>query len=261
MNRNKDIDEQLFKKAIKMQIDKIEVPKNEKLKNWEKIQGELTLSNSKLRTSKKRFVVAGLIASFLIFIVTIYVSNSDSTAFFWNKQKTIIKSGSTTQIMTGTQTQHLDIDDFVRDIDDSVVFYDLERKVFTIEQAKEIANFDIIIPAYIPNNFEFQYVVAFVLETLYETNEVRLHYESADINRPLKIRQQYYGEAFGHTMVVDHEDTKIEHLTIDNKSITLFTFKDDSLILWLELPHMLVTIDGFIDRDEIFQIAQSMIEH
>ncbi|OEF96121.1 DUF4367 domain-containing protein [Desulfuribacillus alkaliarsenatis] len=239
--RKKSIHEQLLKKTIKMQIDKIELPKNEKQNNWEKIQRELTLSDSKPRTSKKRFVVVSLVASLLISIVAIYVV------------------GPTTQIMTGTQTQHLTPDDFIWEIDDSIVFHELESREFTIEQAQEIANFDIIIPVYIPNNFDLQYVVSPVSEIYYRTNHITLHYESEDMDYPLTIEQQYYGKGFTLGMTVDHEDTKIEHLTIDNKTITLFTFKDGKLLLWLELPHMLVSIRGFIDRDEIFRIAQSMI--
>lgn len=259
--------EQLIKEAIAEYTSRMQAPVSQhKEQIWENIQQTLAAQKqlSKPIIFKNRLFLKTVAAAvILLSVLTVFVAQSTSgSALFWIKEMFIQSKDAATQIST---TAGFNLPEgapvFPTEIDESITFYVMEdTRLKTIEEAQEIANFEILQPKYLPEGYEFQYAfTAMGREEDYKSNDMTLLYQEEGTDSELTIRQSYYGLGYTDAYVYDHEDTQVEDILIAGHTGKVFLYKNQSSRLWLELPHMKVTIDSYLEKDEMIKIAESLL--
>ncbi|OEF96126.1 DUF4367 domain-containing protein [Desulfuribacillus alkaliarsenatis] len=254
MNYKKYNEEEILEDVVHEQLKNIEAPDRDKELLWNQIQEKLHHSNNKPRNSSMIKLIAGIAASLLIFFVFAIQSNNSGTAFFWYIQKFFVSNDSTTQITLETENESSD-NGPPSNADSNIVYYSIEYHNYTLEQAQEMIDFNIIIPRYIPENYKFEYAFPGFRSSPYE---ISLYYENKDTIDSITIQQIYLG-ADNDATEIGFNGVEIENTFIYGHQITIFASNEDRLILLLELPDIKIIILGSIDRNEMLRIAESML--
>ncbi|AKB86116.1 outer membrane lipoprotein-sorting protein [Methanococcoides methylutens] len=147
------------------------------------------------------------------------------------------------EIPEGAEVSTLDMNEFVL------------PEEMTLEEAQENADFDILIPAYVPEGYEFDHALVFDNSGFATDNQVMqrvtLVYINADSN--LFIEEVFYepgspGQA---------EFRVSESVDVNGSPGKLAELFGDYLLQW-EVDDIDLTISGPLDSDEILEVAESM---
>ncbi len=118
----------------------------------------------------------------------------------------------------------------------------------TLEEAREEATFDILVPSYIPDGYEFDH--AMVIQGFVET--VSLTYKNGD--ERLGISEIVLEDEPQASPIMD----SAEVVSINGVEGKLVTIYGDSKMLQWEIGNIQLTLSGSLDKEELIGIAESM---
>lgn len=124
----------------------------------------------------------------------------------------------------------------------------LMPQAMTLEEAGEEATFDILVPSYLPNGYEFDN--AMVIQGFVET--VSLTYKNGD--ERLGISEIVFEDEPQTSQIMD----SAEVVSINDVEGKLVTIYDDYKMLQWEIGNIQLTLSGSLDKEELIQIAESM---
>ncbi|NOQ48874.1 MAG: outer membrane lipoprotein-sorting protein [Methanococcoides sp.] len=125
----------------------------------------------------------------------------------------------------------------------------------TLEEAKDTAGFDILLPSYIPDGYEFDHALfsnnsaALVDDQVFE--RVTLVYENGD--EWLHISEVFFGTGSSDMAVMGDAET----VSINGSEGKFVAFTQTNLLRWTT-GDIELTITGMVDKDEIVKVAESM---
>lgn len=140
------------------------------------------------------------------------------------------------EIPEGAKVQTLNMDEL------------LTPQVMTLEEAREKATFDILVPSYLPDGYEFE--DAMVIQGFVET--VSLTYLNGD--ERLGISETVFEDEPQTPLIMD----SAEIVSINDVEGKLVTIYDDNKMLQWEIGNIKLTLSGSLDKEELIQIAESM---
>ena len=121
-------------------------------------------------------------------------------------------------------------------------------QAMTLEEAQEEATFDILVPSYLPDGYEFDN--AMVIQGFVET--VSLTYKNGD--ERLGISETVFEDEPQTSPIMD----SAEVVSINDVEGKLVTIYDDYKMLQWEIGNIQLTLSGSLDKEELIQIAESM---
>lgn len=124
----------------------------------------------------------------------------------------------------------------------------------TLEEAKDTAGFDILLPSYIPDGYEFDHALFSNSSATFEDEvfeRVTLVYKSGD--DWLHISEVFYETGSSDTSVMDGAET----VSINGSEGKFVAFTQTNLLRWAK-GDIELTIMGMVDKDEIVKVAESM---
>jgi len=121
-------------------------------------------------------------------------------------------------------------------------------QAMTLEQAQEEATFDILVPSYLPDGYEFEN--AMVIQGFVET--VSLTYHNDD--ERLGISEMVFEDEPQTSPIMD----SAEVVNINDVEGKLVTIYDDNKMLQWEIGNIQLTLSGSLDKEDLIQIAESM---
>ncbi len=124
----------------------------------------------------------------------------------------------------------------------------LTPQAMTLEEAQEEATFDILVPSYLPDGYEFDN--AMVIQGFVET--VSLTYKNGD--ERLGISETVFEDEPQTSPIMD----SAEVVSINDVEGKLVTIYDDYKMLQWEIGNIQLTLSGSLDKEELIQIAESM---
>ena len=124
----------------------------------------------------------------------------------------------------------------------------LMPQAMTLEEAGEEATFDILVPSYLPDGYEFDN--AMVIQGFVET--VSLTYKNGD--ERLGISEIVFEDEPQTSQIMD----SAEVVSINDVEGKLVTIYDDYKVLQWEIGNIQLTLSGSLDKEELIQIAESM---
>lgn len=124
----------------------------------------------------------------------------------------------------------------------------LMPQAMTLEEAGEEATFDILVPSYLPDGYEFDN--AMVIQGFVET--VSLTYKNGD--EGLGISEIVFEDESQTSQIMD----SAEVVSINDVEGKLVTIYDDYKMLQWEIGNIQLTLTGSLDKEELIQIAESM---
>ena len=124
----------------------------------------------------------------------------------------------------------------------------LMPQAMTLEEAGEEATFDILVPSYLPDGYEFDN--AMVIQGFVET--VSLTYKNGD--EGLGISEIVFEDEPQTSQIMD----SAEVVSINDVEGKLVTIYDDYKMLQWEIGNIQLTLSGSLDKEELIQIAESM---
>ncbi len=124
----------------------------------------------------------------------------------------------------------------------------LMPQAMTLEEAGEEATFDILVPSYLPDGYEFDN--AMVIQGFVET--VALTYKNGD--ERLGISESVFEDEPQTSQIMD----SAEVVSINDVEGKLVTIYDDYKMLQWEIGNIQLTLSGSLDKEELIQIAESM---
>lgn len=119
----------------------------------------------------------------------------------------------------------------------------------TLEEAREEATFDILVPSYIPEGYEFDN--AMVFQGFVET--ISLTYRNGD--ERLGISETVFEDEPQTSPIMD----SAEDVSINDAEGKLVTIYDNYKMLQWEIGNIQLTLTGSLDKEELIQIAESMM--
>jgi len=124
----------------------------------------------------------------------------------------------------------------------------LTSQGMTLEEARDEATFDILVPSYIPDGYEFE--DAMIGQGFVES--VSLTYKDGDV--VLYISESVFeGEPQTSPIMDSAEDVSIND--VGGKLVTIYG--DNKMLQW-EIGNVQLTLSGSQDKEELIQIAESM---
>jgi len=124
----------------------------------------------------------------------------------------------------------------------------LMPQAMTLEEAGEEATFDILVPSYLPDGYEFDN--AMVIQGFVET--VTLTYKNGD--ERLGMSESVVEGEPQTSQIMD----SAEVVSINDVEGKLVTIYDDYKMLQWEIGNIQLTLSGSLDKEELIQIAESM---
>ena len=118
----------------------------------------------------------------------------------------------------------------------------------TLEEAQEEATFDILVPSYLPDGYEFDH--AMVIRGFVET--VSLTYKNGD--ERLGISETVLEDEPQALPIMD----SAEVVSINGVEGKLVTIYDDNKMLQWKIGNIQLTLSGSLDKEELIGIAESM---
>jgi outer membrane lipoprotein-sorting protein len=136
----------------------------------------------------------------------------------------------------GVEVQTMDMDEL------------LNPQAMTLEEAGEEATFDILVPSYLPDGYEFEN--AMVIEGFSET--VSLTYKNGD--ERLGISEMVFeDEPQSSPIMANAEVVSIND--VEGKFVSVFG--DNKMLQW-EIGNIQLTLSGSLEKEELIQIAESI---
>ncbi|WNF35040.1 DUF4367 domain-containing protein [Bacillaceae bacterium IKA-2] len=249
---NKD-NEQLIEEAIKENFDNVPDPLLSKEASWEEIQKKKEPQKSdRPKKYMKRVVVAAIIMT----VISLSLFKPQSTsAFNWVTNFFTKAQGTVTQLMgTLGNSPPPDENQPIPEIERHLPEINVVR--MSIEEANEVASFDIVIPSYVPEGFKFRDITVELIDDK-KSDQMILNYVKGE--ETLTIRETNIQEQTGYSMGVDNEDTDlIEEVDIQGNKGTLLVFKDGSKKLIWVVQEVQFIIDSQLSEEEKIKIAINM---
>ena len=118
----------------------------------------------------------------------------------------------------------------------------------TLEEAQEEATFDILVPSYLPEGYEFDN--AMVIQGFIET--VSLTYHNGD--ERLGISELVFEDEPQTSPIMNNAEV----VSINGVEGKLVSIYGDSKMLQWEIGNIQLTLSGSLDKEELIQIAESM---
>ncbi|HJH31699.1 MAG TPA: outer membrane lipoprotein-sorting protein [Methanosarcinaceae archaeon] len=140
------------------------------------------------------------------------------------------------EIPEGAEVQTMDMDEFVM------------PESITLEEAREEATFDILVPSYLPDGYEFDH--AMVIQGFVEI--VSLTYKNDD--ERLGISETVLGDEPQASPIMDIAEV----VSINGVEGKLVKIYGESKMLQWEIGNLQLTITGTLDNEELIKIAGSM---
>ena len=124
----------------------------------------------------------------------------------------------------------------------------LMPQAMTLEEAGEEATFDILVPSYLPDGYEFDN--AMVIQGFVET--VSLTYKNGD--ERLGISETVFEDEPQTSPIMDSAEV-VSINDVEGKLVTIYG--DNKMLQW-EIGNIQLTLSGSLDKEELIQIAESM---
>ncbi len=121
-------------------------------------------------------------------------------------------------------------------------------QAMTLEEAGEEATFDILVPSYIPDGYEFDN--AMVIQGFVET--VSLTYKNGD--ERVGISETVFEDEPQTSPIMDSAEV-VSINDVEGKLVTIYN--DNKMLQW-EIGNIQLTISGTLDKEELIQIAESI---
>lgn len=239
----------LIKEIVHKQIDSIVPPSKEEV--WEQIKQKLS---DERRKKQYRRLKSILIACTVIVVLTVtFVYFYTPVMAFTGR---IIKS-----IEEVTENSFIvrKIVSFNPDSQENAITndkYDDPR----IDEAKRNISFEILLPKYVPEDYELYSVNVFNKDK--EREKVTLLYiniKDENKKESFEIEEQSYPDDSESEMkYVMDPDTKVEYLEINEVKCTLLSYDKMHNILFWDNNNISYKIDGNISKDDIVKIVKTM---
>ncbi len=238
----------LLKEAVHEQINNVIPPPKEEM--WENIKNGL-VKNSKRKSFKfSRFVIATCIA--LVIFISLALFDTPVKAFSVNIIRSIEEIIGDTLIVkkiVGYDNNNETLDEVKSQSGDP-----------RIDGANGQVSFEILIPSYIPVDYELYTVDVF--NKVKENESVTLLYiNTKDKHKregfEIAIRSLPIGSEIDINYVIN-DDTVIEHITINDIECTLLNYGERDNELFWDKHKLSYTIGGNISKEEIIKIAKSL---
>ncbi|MBN1134398.1 MAG: DUF4367 domain-containing protein [Methanosarcinaceae archaeon] len=133
-------------------------------------------------------------------------------------------------------------------------FENLLPEEITLEEAQDASKFDIILPSYLPEGYEFNYAMLInnTIGVLNLEEAVTLTYSNSE-NVFIISEKFYEGEKEADSIMGNNESVFIND--VEGK---LYTMYGDFKMLQWEIGNAMISISGFLEEDELIKIAESM---
>jgi hypothetical protein len=251
--------DEFIKNLIDDEIKKISIPNGVKDDIWHKIEKNTVQD----KPSKWRYSFAGFGAAVLLIAVLLSMPDGGTASYFmkWIQQS----DGDTTQLMAGKRT-HSPTDPDVPPPPPSdapsVEFKvkELNKRTLkaeskSLEEAQQMAKFDIRVPSFIPEGYHFAFANVFYYDGE-KSDRVVLRLDKGD--QSISIEQRYFENDFG--MGMGFGDAYMETANINGNDAQVIIYRDKSVkIMWLD-EKVFITIEGVGDKEQLLEMAKSLKE-
>jgi hypothetical protein len=206
------------------------------------------------RTRRSRKKIVAIASALLVFTYIVTIPNSAS-AYGWITKFFMEVQGTVTQVMVSTGVS----DQAGPKAPPMAIVQHEETRIvkMSLEEAQKAASFRIIVPTALPEDYLLQEVLVQQTGSKKSDFVVIKYSNGRDF---MDIRQNNTGVQSAYTIGVDNEDTTIERIEVNSRSLDLFSFKDNTRrLVWME-HNIRIVIDGLLTEEEIITAAESMIQ-
>lgn len=251
-NNEFELDE-LIKQAIEEEYSNVPAPPKGKEQTWNEISAKIP--REKTQSSRKSvFPLVSAVFALLIVGTTIF-NTSSLTAFEWMKEFFVYQDGSTAKFQSGSRPP--DNSEMGPPSSKEFVVLDgkSETKTVSHSEAKDLADFSIRIPTYLPEGYSEKEARVNCFNDTCES--VTLIYKNSD-EKLLKIDQQYFQGAYGSgstiSNVVETKEVKVN----GTKAVLIITSHENLKFLKWSTYSMEVSMDGYLTEEEMIKVAESL---
>ena len=133
-------------------------------------------------------------------------------------------------------------------------FENILPQKMTVKEVQDASKFDIIMPSYLPEGYEFNYAML-TNNTIGVPNlEEAVTFTYSNSENVFIISEKFYeGEKRIDSIMGNNESVFIND--VEGK---LYTMYGDSKMLQWEIDNAMISISGFLEKDELIKIAESM---
>ncbi len=252
-NKHRQDFDEIIQEALSEEMNEIE-PMLSSSQAWERYKSTQT----KKRTARMSFLIhkkvwlpiTCLVIILAVLTINPYTGNAFSKMFsFFNYMQ-----GNVVHLFATTSEK----DDYIEPALDEFSLLEstevqLESK--NLHDAQQEVFFPILFPKWLPQGYELEEIIVHKTDNE-KGHEVQFIYQKD--GKLLTIRQVDTGASFGIGATLDSGDATIEEVFIKHNQGNLLVFKNNyTELLWLTQDQY-ISIEGYLSKDEIMQIAESM---
>lgn len=231
-----------------------EAPSSPSGKNetWNRIHEEMSGKRSEVRPRRRVLYIAASILIITFALVSISPQRV-SASFGWITKLIVQIQGTLTQLVGTTSSSGNEPP--VPAINISTNEVKLEK--LTVEEARLITTFGIVVPKYIPEGYAFSGIYVQVVESK-KSSHVLIKYNN-DEGDTLEIRETDTNDQRGYSIGIDNDDTEIVDINVPGISGSILTFKNGSKKAVINKQNIQIVIDSDLSNEELREIAKSLL--
>ena len=240
-----DFFEKQLSKAVKDAVDSVPVDNKETVKV--NIQTEINKYHKRKRRIRTFVSIAVLALVFFSGVLVGTGNTSTADIWFFNTTKTFIDNILS---ISGSDSKNEIIEYDEPEPQRSIV---VAKEYIDYEEASGIIDYQINMPSYMPDGYDFQGI--FVTNPEYPLSTVELMFSNKDYESVQITQFPLQNTAFSHNIRTNEAEVKT--IDINGFEANLIIFSDKSHLVWQSLT-MYYIIHGPIDEIEIVNMANSM---
>ena len=147
-----------------------------------------------------------------------------------------------------------------KDIEVEIVkdYLDLVAQEFTIEEAEDISDYNILVPSYLPEGYEFTRIMVddetYKGSSILET--VIIIYSNGE--NGIYITENFYTDTNSMPAVSDNQNLDVKSAKINGEDAELFLFSGNSKTLNWDVNNSRISVSVTMDEEELLKMAESM---
>ncbi|MCH1627050.1 DUF4367 domain-containing protein [Fredinandcohnia quinoae] len=249
--------DQIIEETVKEEYDHI-LPITSTNEAWENFnkRREHKYKSRTFSPRKKKFVMLGTSLAVCIILISLLPQSGSSFASLTEIFGKVEGNMISLFVKVGENEEHIE-DVKEPSLDEYYVIEGSETTMdeIDLEQAKKETAFPILIPKWVPTDFELEHVLVLTKQNQ-KSDEIYLQYKSNA--KHFTIRQTSTGHEFGLGMSYNKDEVNVEQIKINGYQANLINrSKGISKLFWVT-QSIYYSIDGHLTKEEIIQIAESM---
>lgn len=243
-----------IKEALNDMLDATPPSPLGKDETWERIRSQMTRNRVERKPRKRPLYMAASV----IIIAFVALSSSPkhaSASFGWLTKLFVQIEGTLTQIMGTTSTSDNNTKKPPAPAVD-ITSDEIKLETLTIDEARLITTFGMVVPTYIPSGYTFSGVYV-QKEGDKKSSHVLLKYND-DAGELIEITETDTNHQRGYSFGIDNDDTEVEDIIVPGAKGNILTFKNGSKKVVINKQNIQLVIDSKLSDKEIQAILNSL---